>query len=580
MNAITSNARYAATSGSGDILVEGTDGRLDRFRIGTLSGDVPRYRRIDGSDAGFMDTPLLWHQQADQQWRRIGSSTLWKIRSDGRNVTQIGDFKTPLTAVCADGKTGFIVAQVDGSLHRLSESGALTQLPVPKSLSPYQVHFLAFDQGVLWVGTNRHLWQLKFSEDGSRVIQMNARFSSGREDLTRQAYTRLPGNVIVIVASSGITRIRMQGYEPAFGTPIVYISDISLPGGSITETRYSNTVGGFYRQLEVPQLSYSNREIGFVFKGSTYSAAPDQLTFSWKLVGAYDDWSEPSARTSVQFAGLSPGTYMFDVRVCNSNGVCKGLSQPWEFTILKPVWQQWWFIGLGALLLLAIAMVLIKARDRRILRDQKVRQRMLEARVTTLELEQKARQLQMNPHFIFNALQTISARLTSGDNKQVQQDLNRFSRLMRSALAMSRESAVSLEDEIEFLKSYVDVENLSRGDHKTFEINVDPGIEPFDTMLPPMLLQPLVENAVRYGGDKISMNVKLRGRQLVIEVSDNGEGFDPSIIVTKESVALNLIRERIEALGQLASLSFDRNNDQGGIPRFVVRLTLPSDHSA
>ena len=123
----------------------------------------------------------------------------------------------------------------------------------------------------------------------------------------------------------------------------------------------------------------------------------------------------------------------------------------------------------------------------------------LEMEKHLLELEQKALQLQMNPHFIFNALNTIQSQISEKDHQTARYQLAKFSKLMRAILENSRTSKISLETEIDTLKSYLVLEQFSRGQTFDFDIQIDLEDEDYEIFIPSMLIQPFVENAIIHG---------------------------------------------------------------------------------
>jgi len=105
----------------------------------------------------------------------------------------------------------------------------------------------------------------------------------------------------------------------------------------------------------------------------------------------------------------------------------------------------------------------------------------------------------MNPHFIFNALNSIQALISQKDNKAARYQLAKFSKLMRSILENSRAQTIPLEDEIQTLENYLTIECSSRGNTFDFEVTTDKNIDIEEVMIPPMMLQPFVENAIIHG---------------------------------------------------------------------------------
>lgn len=187
---------------------------------------------------------------------------------------------------------------------------------------------------------------------------------------------------------------------------------------------------------------------------------------------------------------------------------------------------------------------------------------MLNARVQAAELKQKMLQLQMSPHFIFNAMQSLGNRISAGELSAARQQLSSVSKIMRSMLNMSRQELVSLEDELEFLNAYVDVERALSDKDLILEISTGMDVEPFGEMLPSMMLQPLIENAIKHGGPHIVLDIQRLGKCLSVTVTDNGEGFADLDHRSVDSVALKVLEERISGM-RGSSVRFS-NSPEGG----------------
>lgn len=186
------------------------------------------------------------------------------------------------------------------------------------------------------------------------------------------------------------------------------------------------------------------------------------------------------------------------------------------------------------------------------------------------ELEIKAIRSQMNPHFLFNALNSIQSLINNNQYKEASIYLEKFALLMRKVLNNSGKPFVSLSDELEAVRLYAELEML-RFDFM-FNLDISPDIEPDLMEIPGMIIQPLVENAIVHGLAKkgrtgmLNVSVALSGASLQIIVKDNGPGLHHTDS-KHEGFGLNLVRERLDLLNRRAELS---NSNEG-------KLTLSSN---
>ncbi|WP_333662247.1 sensor histidine kinase [Chishuiella changwenlii] len=182
-----------------------------------------------------------------------------------------------------------------------------------------------------------------------------------------------------------------------------------------------------------------------------------------------------------------------------------------------------------------------------------------------------ALQSQMNPHFIFNVLSSIQYYILDNDIDNALNSLGRFSHLIRQMLNISTRNEISLSEEIEFLKLYVEVENFRWMNKVSFDVETTCGIDIYNVKIPPMLLQPLVENAFVHAFDQNSVNPQIilkfsfDENFLKIVVEDNGKGFSNKKRNEKlyESKALRIINERLRLFnqdkGEYITISFEKS---------------------
>lgn len=310
-------------------------------------------------------------------------------------------------------------------------------------------------------------------------------------------------------------------------------------------------------------LGYQQNHISFDFLGINLKR-PEGVTYQWRLVGFDDRWSPPSRDRSILYSNLNPGKYRFEVKACNEDNVWSSVPLVFDFEIAAPFWQQAWFrwlIILGTIALLVAAYLL---SVRRIRRKAGIRQQQLAFEKDLLELEHKAMRLQMNPHFIFNALNSIQSLIGTGKETEARYYLAKFSRLMRQILDNSRKTAISLEEEIHTLENYLLIEQFCNGDRFSYSLDVDESLETDFINIPPMLIQPFVENAIKHGmkgreegNDPGRIDIRFREVQGILEctVEDNGVGREASAKLretSKEtyhtSAGLSVTTERLSLL--------------------------------
>jgi LytS/YehU family sensor histidine kinase len=168
----------------------------------------------------------------------------------------------------------------------------------------------------------------------------------------------------------------------------------------------------------------------------------------------------------------------------------------------------------------------------------------------------------MNPHFIFNALSNILSFIERNDNKKASNYLATFSKLLRNTLESTREDMVSFEKEVGTLRNYLELQKLRYGDQFDFNISVDEQIDGEDIAIPPMLVQPFIENAIEHGirhkksSGKIDVRFVLKENNIQCEVEDDGVGRKKAWEMESgkrsghKSLATDIIRDRIQNLNK------------------------------
>ena len=204
---------------------------------------------------------------------------------------------------------------------------------------------------------------------------------------------------------------------------------------------------------------------------------------------------------------------------------------------------------------------------------QEVNRARLEARLVEAQLQSLQRQLR--PHFLFNTLHTISGLMRT-NLEAADRMMDRLGDLLRMTLNTSGSEEVPLREELETLEKYLEIEHTRFGDRLTSRIDVEP--ETLDVFVPFLLLQPLVENAIRHGvapharPGRIAIHARRAGSQLVIEVRDSGDGLPPDrLMELNHGVGLPNTRARLEHLYR-DDFEFTFDNLEGG---FCVRVSVP-----
>jgi two-component sensor histidine kinase len=310
--------------------------------------------------------------------------------------------------------------------------------------------------------------------------------------------------------------------------------------------------------------------------------------YAYMLSGADKDWIYSGTQNSVAYSGLKPGTYYFRVKAANNDGIW-GPEKKIEIRIKPPFYTTWWFI---ALCIAAIAFLFFGWNRYKI--NQARREEKLKASFAKqiAETEMKALRAQMNPHFIFNSLNSIQKYILKNENFQASQYLTRFSRLIRLILDHSNQNTILLSSELDLLKLYVEMESLRFDNKFDYSIRADENINAETLELPSMLIQPFVENAIWHGllhlerRGKLDIHFARDGNNLTVTIDDDGVGrakageLKSKQVLKKKSYGMQITEDRIEIINRTQHINatceiIDKTDATGQALGTTVRLTIP-----
>lgn len=286
---------------------------------------------------------------------------------------------------------------------------------------------------------------------------------------------------------------------------------------------------------EISSLHHSSNNISIGFEALSYKSYGKILYRYW-LVNEADTFESVTSSRHVEFLSLKPGNYVFSVLVKNSSGTWTVAKKSLKFTILTPYWQQTWFRFSVLLAIILVAVYFMRLRIARV-REQEMLRTDFNKQLVMLEI--KALRAQMNPHFIFNVINSIQDYILKNDARSAQRYLTKFAKLVRSILDNSVDGEVMLEGELEANKLYVELEQQRFDDKFEFYLNVSNDVDANSLLIPSMIIQPFLENAIKHGirhltgKGKLSLIVDRDDNNVYIYIEDNGVGRDAATELNK-----------------------------------------------
>ncbi len=355
------------------------------------------------------------------------------------------------------------------------------------------------------------------------------------------------GNGIIVFHPDSL----WNGYTP-LNIPIV-LKEIRTSGVAIS---FSDDVNS----ITVLDLKPHQDNIDVQFQGLGYPTDYN-LTYSYKVEGLNNDWISIGENKIVTLSSLSPGRYTLKIKAgaASSPAPVKAL----QINLATPLPQKPWFIALVFILIATILYAAYRWRIRNI-RNQEEEKLLVTKRMADLEL--KALRSQMNPHFMFNSLNSIKNYILQAEPKLAAEYLSNFSHLIRMILQNSGEKVISLQEELETLILYIELERIRFENKFEFNCIVEDGLRLDSIYIPPMILQPYVENAIWHGlmhkaeTGHLLLKFSKDGNMISCMIDDDGIGRKKSAALKNQSSAkyksmgMGITKDRIDILNKMNSL--------------------------
>ncbi|MCD4734968.1 MAG: histidine kinase, partial [Bacteroidales bacterium] len=270
--------------------------------------------------------------------------------------------------------------------------------------------------------------------------------------------------------------------------------------------------------------------------------------------GIDESWHDAGQKTFVSYTNIAGGTYRFRLKANNNEEIVIPLY------ISTPFWKTWWFYGLIIMLLVFVSVMAHRLRLRQIRREEEIKSA-FNKKIS--ELEVKALRAQMNPHFLFNSLNSSRFYILKNQNENASDYITKFSKLLRLILKNSRQNQISLTDELHALEIYLEFEQMRFSKKFDFDIKIAETVNTDKIQVQPMTIQPFVENAIWHGlmpkeNDRLlRIAVKKNEKYLNIVIEDNGIGREEAAKIRKDelsetkSYGLQITEDRMNIMNRI-----------------------------
>jgi hypothetical protein len=307
-----------------------------------------------------------------------------------------------------------------------------------------------------------------------------------------------------------------------------------------------------------------NDKLTLIVDGLSYRSNGN-FQFAYRIKGLNENWIKvPGEAEKIDFASLPTGNISIEIKLIDYAGQDSLNFIRYKLHVSPPFWQRWWFYVLITLSALVLASGIFRIRLKALRRKQKKELKHLRLENELSLTQQSALKAQMNPHFLFNVLNSIKGYIYDNDKKNAAKYLNDFSILVRKVLEMSAYSHVSLKEELEVLELYIRLEAMLMNDDFEYNIIIDDNVDTDNIQIPALVIQPYIENAFKHGlrhkvgSKKLSLELSFLSKEeiLSIRIYDNGIGREESRKINEKnsnkysSFATNALKQRLNLLNQ------------------------------
>lgn len=475
-------------------------------------------------------------------------------------VKRITDIKTSRNNLWIATRGVGIILKTDEKLTQISENKGLIS-------NMCNNIFIANDQSI-WVSTNKGISWIKYNEGHYTIRNITVADGLSSNEVNQVVVV---DDTVWAATNNGISYFTKSSLLPInVETPIHF-----------TRLQVNGKIAPIQENLD---LAYDQNTLVFNYVGISFKNA-GKVQYKYQLLGIDTGWNY-TEQTILQYNYLAPGRYTLTIHSKNINGAWSKSAASISFHINPPFWQTWWFFAFIFLVVIDVTVVIFRLIKKRKKNVEKLNHDLSRA-------EQLLLSAQIEPHFIFNSLNSIHNYILAEDKRFASKYLTNFAKLMRGVLIQSQQTTIPVKSELETLNAYLELESLRFKNKFSYTIDVDEELLTSDTvLLPSLLLQPFIENAVLHGlvphKEKGCLFVRfwMTDNVLNCTIRDTGVGINNSKIKSEKenkehkSVGMTLTKRRIDLMNMLvknkATLSVSQvPREEGG--GTLIELSFPQN---
>lgn len=562
-NSIASDAVFVTQLiGNGTMLV-GTNQGMDLLDI---SNGIFKHHKYDPADSSSINTDRVTAIEKDRAGNiwvgtkkglnlfdhstgkfssdlNVNGASIFFIFEDSRNYVWVGTYRSGL----------YVYNKQSGSFLQFFDStGLINNNILVRGMAEDKKH-------LLWLNTDIGFIQLDPETKNAELfgkswgIDPKITFGNG--------FTSSQGEIF-FSDTAGYYHFVPQSLEEEAGiTPQPYISKFFISNKQLIPGK-DKILPQSLSQTQKITLKHNQNNFAIEFNNIDFITIEPEKNLLYKLEKYEDAWRKSTGEKKVYYYNVLPGEYVFRVKAVNSAGISAEKS---IVIVIKPAWwNTWWFRVAAGIFVVTMLYGLIRRRLREKFNQQlklsEKEKKFAELQQQKTELEMQALRAQMNPHFIFNSLNSINNFILENDRLMASEYLNKFSKLVRLILQNSKASLISLECELESLNLYLELEALRFNYHFAYKITVPKELDIEELKVPPLIIQPYAENAIWHGlmqketKGLLDIEISQEFNHLFFKIADNGIGRKAAAAAASKSatrhksMGLQITADRITML--------------------------------
>jgi ligand-binding sensor domain-containing protein len=338
---------------------------------------------------------------------------------------------------------------------------------------------LYIENGIVWLGSDKGV--IRYNPATGEKLLVNKYYGLPSDEILSLCTDK---ETLLIGTAKGLVTIPFDALMPNQIAPNLHLLQVKINENVRKITQNTIELSHNENNILIEYISYQYRSRG----NARYEYRITELDTAWTMTD----------QRSLRFPNLNAGSYHFELRAINENDLRSVETIRLHFQIAKPFWLRWWFIT-GVLGLVALSVWGYSYMRFRRMQAQQALESSFKSKMGDLKMQ--ALQAQMNPHFIFNALNAIQHFLTINDDENAVKFLSKFAKLIRIVFEYSKRKEITFANEMEMLEVYLSLEKLRFKEKIEIHFNISEEVEAQkeNIYIPPLLIQPIIENSFKHG---------------------------------------------------------------------------------